>query len=530
MKPIQPSPPAYYGFVVPKPKRAQRWEAIARFVHAQVAWIVSTAVHVVLLLLLALIVISGDAGKGIRFFSGDTGGDSELQLAPVDLNDSRESALAADAHAADASAVDASAVDASAAVATQRNALQSLDLQHLTTTSTSGFLESSAPMESDSSITAHDIQNSDNVERTKSAGGIPMHKGMTSGRSGPGRASLLKKYGGTEQTEAAVRKGIEWLMKQQATDGSWSFMGPYTGGARFGENQAAATSMALLAILGAGHTHKSGDYRKEVENALKWLVNQQDKNGDLGVDTPRHHALYTHAQATLALCEAYAMTDDSWLRPYCEKAANYAVRSQGLEGGWRYEPRGDSDTSVTGWFLVALISARSCEIEVPEASLRRISGWLNRVDRDSGATYSYVESMKSTPSMSAEGLLCRMYLGWERSRPPLEIGANRLLKSAPFNGYSPDYYYWYYATQVMHHLGGKVWEKWNSPMREQLPKLQVSQEPELGSWPPGDQRFDQMAGRLYCTCMALCCLEVYYRHMPIYDSPWNSGKSETVDQ
>ncbi len=498
---MKPSPTVYYGYMPPKPKRAPRHDAILKFVRARAAWLMSTAVHVVLLLSLALIVVSGDAGNGIHLFSSDDAGDdAELQLVPVDLTQSRE-------NAADDLAVAEPPADSQVPL-----------LQNLVTTSISNDFESSAPMESNvSSIAEQTVRDAENADTRKSAVGIPMHKGMTSGRSGAGRAMLLKKYGGNEQTEAAVRKGIEWLMKQQSTDGSWSFSGPYTGGARFGENQAAATSMALLAILGAGHTHKSGDYRKQVENALKWLVNQQEKNGDLGLGTPRHHAQYTHAQATLALSEAYAMTDDSWLRPYCEKGVQFALRSQGLEGGWRYEPHGDSDTSVTGWFLVALISARSTEIEVPEVNLRRVSGWLNRVDRDDGATYAYTESMKSTPSMTAEGLLCRMYLGWDRSRPALEIGANRLLKSAPFNGYEPDYYYWYYATQVMHHMGGKIWDKWNNPMREQLPRLQISQEPELGSWPPEGARFNQTAGRLYCTCMALYCLEVYYRHMPIYD-------------
>ena len=507
MKPIRPSPQTYYAYVQPKPKRAPRRDAIIKFVRDRAAWLVSTFVHVVLLLLLALIVVSGDAGNGSHIFSvDDSGDDSELQLVPFDLTESRKSAAE------------------DMAVAVQPDDSQVALLQNLVTTSISSSFESSAPLESNVSIADQSVRDVENTETKKTVVGIPMHIGMTSGRSGPGRDLLLKKYGGTEQTESAVRMGIEWLMKQQSTDGSWSFSGPYTGGARFGENNAAATSMALMAILGAGHTHKSGDYRKEVESALKWLVNQQEKNGDLGFGTPRHHSLYTHAQATLALCEAYAMTDDSWLRPYCEKGVQYAVRSQGLEGGWRYEPRSDSDTSVTGWFLVALISARSTDIDVPEANLRRISGWLNRVDRDDGATYSYTESMKSTPSMTAEGLLCRMYLGWDRSRPPLEIGANRLLKSAPFNGYSPDYYYWYYATQVMHHMGGKIWDKWNTAMREQLPKLQTSQEPELGSWAPVGTRFNQTAGRLYCTCMALYCLEVYYRHMPIYDSPWSSIK------
>ncbi len=501
---------AYYGYVPPKPKRAPRRDAIFKFVRARSAWFVSTGVHVVLLLVLALIVVSGEGGTGLHLFTGDIDGDeSELQLVAVDLAQ------------ASASAVEDVTMD----VAPDDSHVELL--QNLVTSSISNAFESSEPLESEAlSSTARPVSTTDSSESKNVLTGIPKHKGMTSGRSGSGRAMLLKKYGGTEQTEAAVRKGIEWLMKQQSTEGSWSFLGPYAGGARFNENQAAATSMALLAILGAGHTHKSGDYRKEVEKALKWLVNQQEKNGDFGLGTPRHHALYTHAQATLALCEAYAMTDDSWLRPYCERGVQYALRSQGPEGGWRYEPKGDSDTSVTGWFLVALISARASEIEVPEANLRRVSGWLNRVDRDSGATYSYTESMKSTPSMTAEGLLCRMYLGWERSRPPLEIGANRLLKSAPFNGYAPDYYYWYYATQVMHHMGGKTWDKWNMPMRDQLPKLQIPQEPELGSWPPEGARFNQTAGRLYCTCMALYCLEVYYRHMPIYESPWPSAKTD----
>ena len=35
-----------------------------------------------------------------------------------------------------------------------------------------------------------------------------------------------------------------------------------------------------------------------------------------------------------------------------------------------------------------------------------------------------------------------------------------------------------------------------------------------------DAMFDRVAGRLYATCMVLYCLEVYYRHMPIYESPW----------
>ena len=93
MKTVQPSPNAYYGYVQPQPNRTSRLVAMAQVVHAWAAWLMSTAVHVAVLLLLALIVISGDAGNGIQIISSEDAGDeSELQLVSVDLTDSRVSA------------------------------------------------------------------------------------------------------------------------------------------------------------------------------------------------------------------------------------------------------------------------------------------------------------------------------------------------------------------------------------------------------------------------------------------------------
>ena len=56
--------------------------------------------------------------------------------------------------------------------------------------------------------------------------------------------------------------------------------------------------------------------------------------------------------------------------------------------------------------------------------------------------------------MTAEGLLCRQYIGWERDHPPMVRGISALIEDAPFNIADQDVYYWYYATQVLHHYGG----------------------------------------------------------------------------
>ena len=34
-------------------------------------------------------------------------------------------------------------------------------------------------------------------------------------------------------------------------------------------------------------------------------------------------------------------------------------------------------------------------------------------------------------------------------------------------------YYWYYATQVMHHMEGEAWDKWNTALRDQITSAQV---------------------------------------------------------
>jgi hypothetical protein len=76
-------------------------------------------------------------------------------------------------------------------------------------------------------------------------------------------------------------------------------------------------------------------------------------------------------------------------------------------------------------------------------------------------------------------------------------------------------YYWYYGTQTMHHFGGEEWEKWNLQMREILVSTQEKNGVNAGSWPPRDNHSNS-GGRIYTTSLAVCTLEVYYRHLPVF--------------
>lgn len=90
------------------------------------------------------------------------------------------------------------------------------------------------------------------------------------GRRGTGRRDGAAARGGSPASEEAVDRGLAWLARHQAADGSWRF--DLTRCRCDGEcrdagsvtSTTAATGVALLPFLGAGHTHLEGEHRETV--------------------------------------------------------------------------------------------------------------------------------------------------------------------------------------------------------------------------------------------------------------------------
>jgi hypothetical protein len=350
---------------------------------------------------------------------------------------------------------------------------------------------------------------------------VPAIQIALSGRTAGMKDSLLRAYGGTSSTESAVTEALRWLARNQSSNSLWKLSGPYSDGAS-PDNPEAATAMALLAYQGAGYTPMSdrkGPFTSIVTRGWNALLKRQNKDGSFFQEGSANGRLYTHALSTIALCELYGMTKDSQYRDAAQRAVNYCIKVQAPEGGWRYQPGFDSDTSVTGWFVMALQSARMAGLEVDSPALGRIGDFLDTVAQDAGAQYSYVPGQGKKLSMTAEGLLCRQYLGWQRDDDRLRRGVEILTQNLPtVEGGRTHVYYWYYAAQACHHMEGEPWRKWNYAMREVLPALQIREGRERGSWDPNldDTTGVGGGGRLFVTCLATYSLEVYYRHLPIY--------------
>ena len=67
----------------------------------------------------------------------------------------------------------------------------------------------------------------------------------------------------------------------------------------------------------------------------------------------------------------------------------------------------------------------------------------------------------------------------------------------------------------MFQMGGDYWKRWNSAMKDTLIQNQRKGGDEDGSWDPVGN-WCTAGGRVMSTALGACCLEVYYRYLPIY--------------
>jgi hypothetical protein len=253
---------------------------------------------------------------------------------------------------------------------------------------------------------------------------------------------------------------LKWIVNHQSSDGSWHFRHRRSecdgrcGNEGTIDAQNAATGLALMALLGAGNTHKAGKYQGQVEMGLDYLVreiNYRNYGGSLIGDEYQSNAGIETLPETKSKAKEFI---DS------------LKHSDGVRYG--YQAVGDGDIE-----------------------------WA-RQDRQ--------------PSCTAIGNLMQMYFGRELEHPALR-SACQYLADAGSSG--TDVYFDYYTTLVLHHARAPQWKRWNQTVRDNLIRTQQKHGHEAGSWFFADLH-GNVGGRLYTTAMAVMTLEVYYRFMPLY--------------
>ena len=351
---------------------------------------------------------------------------------------------------------------------------------------------------------------------------------------------------GGAAAEQALEDALEWLKAHQSPDGSWDCDGFTASCGGIGSttcsgpgqptHDVGVTALALLAFLGDGNTTNEGSYRDVVLRGILWLRGEQDPDTGLIGDALSNDFVYDHAIATLALCEAYYFSRSPLFGKVAQNAINFVQRCRNPYGAWRYAvpPIGDNDTSVTGWMIFALASAKDAGLKIDPEALAGGLAWIEEVSdpRTGRVGYDGPETLSSrTPSndrwprekgeaMTAVGLLCRIFLGQDPESTMLggekimHKHARLLASKLPEwdeEGFGCDMYYWYYGTYAMYQMGGDYWKQWNTAMKSAVLDNQTRDGDEKGSWDPvGPWGFS--GGRVYSTALMTLCIEVYFRY------------------
>lgn len=322
-----------------------------------------------------------------------------------------------------------------------------------------------------------------------------------------------------DRVDQAIEKGLEFLLASQRDDGRMGANDWETGA-----KTCALPALAGMACLAKGHVPGDAKYGKLIDRALDYILSHHDEAGYFG--EVGNGKMYAHAIATLFLTEVSGMvskTRQAQIDAVLPKALRVIIDAQRIKkdkhhaGGWRYTPTAtDSDTSCSGWCLMALRSARLNGAQVPEECIRDAVTYMHRHHNSQKGCFSYQGGDQHAYTLSGAGILCLELCG--RHEDPDSLSAAKFLMSTyreklPNEPYG--YYGLYYAAQGLFQLGGDDWKAFSEWMYETyLPRQQAS-----GAWP----RHGSENSEVYATAMTILAFAVPYRQLPVYQ------RDETVD-
>lgn len=361
--------------------------------------------------------------------------------------------------------------------------------------------------------------------------------GAGAGSSFRGRGSGRKAGKGGSRANRAVEWGLEWLAKAQSPDGRWDSDGyeanlegpcPGKGHPLYDPGQ---TGLALLAFLGAGYTHQEGKYKDTVKKGLKYLKDIQDPEGCFG-DRLAHNFTYGHSVCALAMAEAYGLTGFPLFKRTAQKGIDFILKSRNPYGAWRYGVQtGENDTSVTGWMVMALKSAKLAGLKIDPDAFKGARDFIDSVTDEYGAA-GYIQRgsgsvrlehmleeypSQYTQALTAVAMTARVFMDQDPGKTEqIQKGADLLVQLLPvWDKPKVDMYYWYYGTLAMYQVGGDRWNKWNGAMQKAIIDHQEKEGVAKGSWEPIGA-WGEEGGRVYATALLTMCLEVYYRYGKVF--------------
>jgi len=315
--------------------------------------------------------------------------------------------------------------------------------------------------------------------------------------------------GVTKEVHEAIQRGLSWLSRNQANDGSWRNSGGY------GTYPAAMTGLAGMAFIASGSTPTRGQYWREVRQARDFLLKNSDPNSGV-ISLPREEgrSMYGHGFATLYLASVYGMEEDlrkqDKLKRVLDKAVALISSAQSSAGGWIYTPDSNSDEgSVTVTQIQALRACRMAGIVVDKKTIDKAVEYIKRCQNPDGSIrYSLHSGGDGRPAITAAGVAVLYNAGVYDDQPFVDKAVQYCKKQIRISVDNTGHHYYthLYWGQALYQRGGEDWDDYYKKACSYL----LKQQRKDGSW-NGDG-----VGTVYGTAIALTILQLPYSFAPIY--------------
>jgi hypothetical protein len=329
---------------------------------------------------------------------------------------------------------------------------------------------------------------------------------------------------------AAVKKGLEWLARNQSKDGHWEAFG--------GQYPVTMTALSGMALLMEGSTIREGKYKDNIRRAVDWLMQRCMPNGMIGnpnIPGEAGRYMYGHGFSMLFLSSVVGEEEEGERRrklvEILEKAAKFSHDAQTNRGGWGYvsarEGNNFDEGSVTVTQVQGLRAARNAGIIVPQEAIKMAKKYLqDSTNEQGGVIYSLGGGGggEGRPALTAAAIACGFSTGDYNS--PLVKKWFKFCQSHVGGlglgaRFGHDEYTHYYLAQAIYMLGEDGYARlfpesresdrlrWSAYRKTTFDSLLRSQQPD-GSWTGGH------VGPVFITAIHLCIMQLDNGVLPIY--------------
>jgi hypothetical protein len=137
----------------------------------------------------------------------------------------------------------------------------------------------------------------------------------------------------------------------------------------------ATTALAVCAFLDFRDQDALGLFEPTLARGIGWLLRKQARDGSF----PGGGQTYTSAVALMALAQAAGSTGRADVAEAVERGLAWFASIQHADGGFRYRRGQAGDLSATGWVAQAVAAAKASGIAVPAAIEEGIGRFLTSV-------------------------------------------------------------------------------------------------------------------------------------------------------